>query len=196
MFDFPRMIKANLVSIIVVTVIFGLLGYAYNAMLKKPYYRSDASVVIKALSGEEDAAEYNNYLVANGLTKSLSIIAESDVVAKAVSEAIGESALTKEVISQMKRVQIIENSNVMLFDVVHQNADTAAKVANGYANVISKIGPDYVSNIEVVKLDSAIVASTPAGPNKKIGAIAGALLGLFLGLVLAYVKDINKYQQV
>lgn len=196
MFDFPRMIKENVVRVLVFAVVFALLGYTYTAMFKTPYYSADASVVIKAISGEDGNAQYNNYLVANGLTKSLSIIAESDVIASAVATAIGDNALNKDAISTRKHIRVIENSNVMIIETVHENADIAAKIANNYAEVISQIGPNYINNIEVIKLDEALVASSPAGPNKLIGAIAGVLLGLFMGLLVSYLKDFSKYRQI
>jgi capsular polysaccharide biosynthesis protein len=178
-----KVIRDNLVLLIICTI-FGMgLAYSYTKLAIAPTYRSVSTVYIKP-SVDEGVVNYNELITNQKLTDTYTQIAKSnrvlDRVVGKLSAVVNVDDIRKAIsVSSIKDTEIISISATTVDPGF--SADVANTVVEVFIEQISSIMA--IDNLRVI--DQAIVEQTQVGPNTVLNTVIGGFLGLFA--ISAYV---------
>ena len=205
--DIKRMIEVvldRIVSVLVITIIFGLIAYALSEFLFVKKYESSVTLVVNNEVIEDDATADNSdksgeKTLASDITASQELvptcieIIKSDKILEYVSDEIERKTDKKYSAYKIRQILTVEEiTNTYIIKVTVLDPDTV--VAREIANEIGKATEQqlnlYIPRSSVKILDQAKVSSNPASPNVHNNTILGALLGFVLSISFIILKEL------
>ncbi|PEH50706.1 tyrosine-protein kinase domain-containing protein [Micrococcus luteus] len=179
--DFLRLLRASLLTLLVATLVGGLLGWGYSAMQPRLYASestgflaprsTENSVITGGLPGDSRGAAY------------LALI-NSPAVLDRVAQETGQD------VSGQLDATSVDGSNLIKVTATSQDPQMAATLANSAlqatADVAAEVDPN--SPVEVVPLSDARAPEAPFSPNTLRNVLTGALAGLVVGVLLALLR--------
>ncbi len=199
--DIKRMIEIvldRIVSILVITLAFGLIFFAVSNYFITPKYESSITMYVnnrrstiaddietKTLSSDITASQqlvptYIEMLKSNNVLEKV-----SDVVENKTGESYSVSEIKK-----MLTAEAVSNTEIIKVSV----RTTDAAVAREIANTIADVAPDKIQNFiersDVRIIDRAKVSTKPVSPNVRNSIILGALIGFVLSISVILLKEL------
>ncbi len=199
--DIKRMIEVvldRIVSIVVITIIFGLLSFALSEFLLVPKYESSITMYVNnrrnATENSTETKTMTSDITASQMLvptyiemiKSNNVLQE---VADEVKEKTGESFTVRK-IKDMLTVEAVTNTEIISVSV----KTTDPRMAREIANTIADVAPDKIQKFielsDVRIIDRAKISTSPVSPNVRNNTILGALLGFILSISFIILREL------
>ena len=205
--DIKRMIEVvldRIVSILVITIVFGLAAYALSEFFFVKKYESSVTMVVNNEVSQEnqgldpskpvETKTYSSDITASQLLVPTCIeIIKSDAILEQVATEI--KTKTKEKfsvweINKMLTVEEIPNTYIVRIEVLNNDRVMAREIADSIGRVTETKMQNYIPRSSIKVVDWAKLSSTPASPNVRNNTILGALLGFVLSISFILLKEI------
>lgn len=196
--DLMQMVRAllgNLKYIILVTVLFGVLGYFGSKMLVTPIYEAGAKMIVNTRKDESQYVTNDQLNSAKNLVSTYAVIIRSRDV---LSQVITDLNLP-ETYSQLAgsiSVKAVNETQVMQITVKHSNRDTALAVAAKLLEVapgaiVEKVEAGSVKTVEQAYAGNEPVSASPLR-NAVLAAMAGFVLVCAVIVIVALADNTYK----
>ncbi len=190
-----RALIDNLKYIILVTVIFGVLGYFGSKLFLTPIYEADAKMIVNTYKNDDDRVTNDQLNSAKSLVDTYAIIIRGrDVLNRVISELNLEDSYT-ELASNVK-VKSVNNTQVMQIVVQYEDPEIAKAIADKILEITPAIIINTVKAGSVEPVEKAAYKPYPVSPNISRNAIMVALIGFMLSccfIVVVFLMD-NTYK--
>lgn len=199
--DIKQMIEVvldRIVSIVVITIIFGLMSFMLSEFLLVPKYESSITMYINNRRNASENSTETKMMTSDitasqmlvptyiEMIKSNSVLQE---VADVVKEKTGEKFTVRK-IKDMISAEAVANTEIISVSV----RTTDSRVAREIANTIADIAPEKIQKFielsDVRIIDRAKISTTPVSPNVRNNTILGALLGFVLSISFILLKEL------
>ncbi len=199
--DIKRMIEIvleRIVSIVIITVIFGMITFALSEFFITPKYESSITMYVNNRRSDAEATSETKTL-SSDITASqqlvptyIEMIKSNNVlqeVCDVVKEKTGEKFTVRK-IKDMLTVEAVLNTEIIRVSV----RTTESVMAREIANTIASVAPDkiqkFIERSDVRIIDKAKLSTAPVSPNVRNNTILGALLGLVLSISFILLKEL------
>lgn len=196
--DLVQLVKAlwdKAIYIVIVTLIFGVAGFAGSKLLKTPIYQASAKLIVSTQSGSSQDVSNDRLNSAKNLVDTYAIIIRDRDVINQVIQDLGLTENYAQLASCVS-VKAVNNTQIMQIIVRHPNQLTAFNVAEK----IQQIAPDVIKEIvgvgSVGPAGQPYPSPEPVSPNNKLDALLLALIGFALscGVVIVLFLMDNTYK--
>lgn len=199
--DIKRMIEIvldRIVSIVVITVIFGLLSYALSEFFITPKYESSITMYVNNRRGGIDET-LETKMLSSDISASQQLVPtyiemiKSDKVLQKVSDVVEEKTgeeFTVKKIKNMITAEAVANTEIIRVSVKTTDTAVAREIANSIANVAPEEIQKIIELSDVRIIDRAKISNTPVSPNVRNNTILGALLGFVLSISFILLKEL------
>ncbi len=199
--DIKRMLEVvldRIVSVAVITLVFGLVFFAVSEFFITPKYESSITmyvnnrsdtisddVVTKTLSSDITASQQlvPTYIE---MLKSNSVL---EVVSNTIEEKTHQKYSAKKIRSMMT-AEAVSNTEIIKVSIRTEDAAIARDIANTIATVAEEKIPKFIQPSQVNIIDHAEATNTPISPNVRNSIILGALIGFVLSISVIILKEI------
>lgn len=195
--DIVRVVKKNWLLIAIITVVIFIGGLVYTLGIKKPTYKSTATLKVEIpLTTETSSDVGNSVTAALRYVQSVADLAKFDSVLKPVSDN-AENEITLSKLRSEVSTSYSTTSIFITVSVEDQDAKKAIKLAKAVSEEIAKYSKEAVDGgiAETSRLLCTISISDPAtrasyaSPNKTLYLIVSGLGGLVLALIVVFLKE-------
>lgn len=205
--DIKRMIEVvldRIVSVIVITIIFGLIAYALSEFLFVKKYESSVTLVVNNEVTHDDA-QYDGEKTEETKTYASDITASQELVPTCIEIIKSDKILgyvsdeielktgkrySETKIRNMLTVEEITNTYIIKIAVLDSDTVVAREIANEIGEATEQQIQHYIPRSSVKVLDHAKVSVNPASPNVRNNTILGALLGFVLSISFIILKEL------
>lgn len=188
--DILRIIKKNLIFILIVSLIFAVCSFFVTKFFIKKTYTSTVKLYVSAnyngSSGNEDLSlySYTSKLVATYIQ-----MLDTNSFYTSVSKALDEKYTASELQAMIKFTGV-DDTEVFKADVI-SDSPTAAK---SIADAVAKVAPVTISSIlknnsQLKIVDEATIPKNPTSPNVLKNVLLALLAGLVISLAIAFIRD-------
>lgn len=189
-----KLLKENLVLLIVTTILLGVLSFLVSHYLITPKYEATSQVIVNNNKINSKESLYTN---PNEVQTNIQLI-------KTYSELISSDDIKKEAIDNLKiskqdknnqlmnsiSVESEENSQIIKIRVKDKNPQIAVSLANNMATAskqkIQKVMG--IDNLSIFSKADTSQVKNPASPNTTLNTLLGLIFGLLLGLLIILIK--------
>ena len=202
--DIKRMIEIvldRIVSIVVITLIFGLISFALSKYFITPKYESSITMYINnrrsTTSIEQENVETKT--LSSDITASQQLVPtyiemlKSNNVLQTVSDAVEKKtgeAYTVNKLKEMIEADAVSNTEIIKVSVRMVDAAVAREIANTIADVAPDKIQNFIERSDVRIIDRAKISTSPVTPNVRNNTILGALLGLVLSISFILLREL------
>lgn len=195
--DIVRVIKKNWIIMAIITVVIFIIGAVYTLGIKKPTYKSTATLKVEvALSSETSADVGNSVTAALRYVQSVADLAKFNSVLEPVSKA-HEDIITLSKLKSETSTKYSTSSIFVSVTVEDKKGENAEILAQAIAEELVKYSKDSTDTSipEDNKLYCSISISDKASknvyasPNKTLYLIVSLLGGIVLALVVVFLKE-------
>lgn len=193
---FLRVLIKHLPLILAAVILGGAVAFAVTALLIKPTYRSGFTAFVNNRNGQEDAQSIQSGDVAAGqsLTRTYAAIMESrPVVEDALEKSglAGQTGYDYESVSGAISTDVESDAQLVNLYVTLTEAEAAYKLADA----LSKVAPDYISDIvegtSMKIVSNAVLPRNQYSPHPAKNTVIGALIGALLVMVIVVIRDLT-----
>lgn len=157
-----RILRRNLIPIILITVIVGAGAFLITKNFVKPKYKASALIYVQSKDYDQAATGIttSDLSIAQRLANTYSIILRTDDVLEGVVETLHDESLTTGKIKGSLTAEPMDNTEIFTINYVDTDPVRATKVVNA----VAEIAPREIMN--VVKAGTAKVIQVQANPPK------------------------------
>ena len=192
-----RVLKRNIVLIIIVTLLFGAGAYLYSRFCITKKYSASATLIVNNKSAEKTTYNTTELTAAQNLAEVYSIIIKSDTVLQKVIDNLNLN-MTYIQLNKCISVSPVNETPVFKITMTYANSKFAEKVMKEIVNVAPPIIADKVDagSVKVISEASVDNNGNPVSPNNRKYALVGALAGFVLILLVIFIKELvnNKFK--
>lgn len=193
--EYLGILRKRWLSIAVLAVLGGILGYAWTAG-DTPLYRSTSTVYLTTSLGNTVSDLNQGAAYTSNLMQTYAIVATTPVVLEPVIEKLGLDTSPK-ALAKSIQAQVPLNSYLIDISVTSSDPTRAADISNAVAtqlgNAVRDLAPTSSGGSAALKMTqvaAATPASAPFAPRPKMTAGLGLAGGLALGIVIALVRSL------
>lgn len=199
--DIKRMIEVvldRIVSIIVITLIFGLVSFVLSKYFITPKYESSITMYVNnrpsSMNSDADSKTLSSDITASQMLVPTYIeMLKSDNVLQTVSNVVekktGERYSVKK-IKEMLTAEAVTSTEIIKVTIKTIDAAIAREIANTIADVAPEKIQNFIERSDVRIIDRAKISTSPASPNVRNYTILGALLGFVLSISFIILKEL------
>lgn len=196
--DFLQLFKAiwsKAKYIILVTVIFGMCGFAGSKIFLERVYEAGTKMIVITQNNTTEDVSNDRLNSAKSLVDTYSIIIRGRSVLNQILEEL-DLPMSYEQLRSCVSVKSVNKTEVMQISVTHNDQNLALRIAQE----IEKIAPDAIDmtyGVGAARItENAYVKPYPVGPNNKSNGIMAAFVGFALscGLVVFLFLMDNTYK--
>lgn len=199
--DIKRMIEIvleRIVSIVIITIIFGMITFALSEFFITPKYESSITMYVNnRKSTAEEISETktlsSDIVASQQLVPTYIEMIKSNNVLQEVCDVVKDKTGEKFTVGKIKRmltVEAVSNTEIIRVSV----RTTESVMAREIANTIAVVAPDkiqkFIERSDVRIIDKAKLSTNPVSPNVRNNTILGALLGLVLSISFILLKEL------
>lgn len=195
LFDLVKKLLANAKYIILVTCIFGILGYVIGAFFTTPIYQAGAKLMVNVSSDQNKNMTNDQYNVSRNLVETYAVIFRSRDVLNDIKEELNLPE-TYEQLAQAISVQSVNNTQVMQIIVRHSNRDIALQIASELLEMAPKLLVDTAKVGRVEAIEKAYASTDPVSPSILRNTVLMAFLGCALTCIVIFIVILtdNRYK--
>ncbi len=200
--DIKQMIEIvldRIVSIVVITLIFGLISFALSKYFLTPKYESSITMYVNNRGNVTESDVVETRILSGDITASQMLVPtyiemiKSDNVLREVADQVEDR--TKKKFSAGKIRTMMTAEAVSETEIIKVSIEaTDPGIAREIADTIAKVAPTKIQKfIELSKvqiIDEAKLSGTPVSPNIRMNTIIGALLGFVLSISFILLKEL------
>ena len=194
-----EIILERIVSIIVITLLFGLFSFGASKFIPPKYESYITMYINNQRSSSSASVGSNEKVLASDITASQQLVTtyiemiKSDNVLQAVLDKFSSKTGEELSIGAFKRmIEASALSNTEILKVTVKSEDAA--VASELANVIAEVAPEkiqgFIEKSEVRIVDKAKTSTVPVSPNVRNNTILGALIGLVISVSYIFLREL------
>lgn len=180
--DLMQIVKAllsNLKYIVVVTLLFGVLGYLGNTMLVTPIYEAGAKMIVNTRKDDNQNVTNDQINSAKNLVSTYAVIIRSrDVLNQVITDLKLSETYGK--LAGCISVKAVNETQVMQITVQHPNRDTALAVAAKLLEVVPSAIVERVEAGSVKTVEQAYAGTDPVSAGALYHAVLAAMAGFIL----------------
>lgn len=158
--------------------------YAY--MFNDDYYEAESSMIVQVTNTYD--SDYTDLLTGEKLINTYSEIASSHIAIETLKENLNLN-LSQSQIKDMITVKGISDTLIVKLSVRSFDKQLAADMANELILIVKGLSQQFEGLESVEILDPALIPTTPAGPNRTLYIVIGALLSGILGCSIVFVFE-------
>ena len=182
-----KILKQNVVLILVTSLIFMLVGFLFTYFMIKPQYQSEATVIVNNRKAEQANITNDELTTAQNLAGVYSIIIKSDTVLDQVIENLALETSTKQ-LSNKVTVSAVNNSQVMRITTKDYSPEEAFAITEEVVKVAPEIIIDMVEAGSVKVISNASLNEAKVSPNLKMNVLISFVLGAMVSIGYVFVK--------
>ena len=190
----------RIVSIVVITLVFGLAAFALSKYFLTPMYQSEITMIV---DNRKSTTLFDNDTETKTLTSDITasqqlvptyieMIKSRNVlqaVADKVENTTGETYTYRE-IKAMINASAVASTEILRVTVETPDAAMAREIAETIADVAPQKIQQFIERSDVKIIDHARISTSPVSPNVRNNTILGALLGLVLSLSFILLREL------
>lgn len=192
--EFFRLIKQNLVFMIIMGLLFGVFSFLICEFAIAPQYEAKTSLVVLSNKSQDQKTDITNDQIttAKQLVNTYALILTSDTVLEKVIESLQLQDTTTKSLAKQITAAPINQTQVM--ELVMK--DTNPVKAQAVLEEIVAMAPDILAetinagSVSVISVPKA--NSTPVSPNKPILTILGTFLGVVFAFLIGLLRKLLK----
>lgn len=199
--DIKRMIEVvldRIVSVIVITIIFGIVSFLLSEFIIVPKYESTITMYVNnrrnsAESSSETRTMTSDLTASQMLVPTYIEMIKSNNVLQEVSDEIKEKTgekFTVRKIKEMIKAEAVVNTEIISVSVKTEDSRMAREIANTIADVAPEKIQKFIELSDVRIIDRAKISTSPVSPNVRNNTILGALLGFVLSISFILLREI------
>lgn len=199
--DIKRLIEIvldRIVSIVVITLIFGLMAFALSEYFITPKYESEITMYVNNKRASVDNSMETKMLTSDITASQLLVptyieMLKSDNVLQEVSEVVEDKTGKKFTILEIKKMleaKAVDDTEIICVSIQDSNAAIAKEIANTIAEVAPVKIQEFIELSDVRIIDTAKISKTPVFPNVRNNTILGALLGMVLSISFILLREL------
>lgn len=200
--DIKRLIEIvldRIVSIVVITLIFGLMSFALSKYFITPKYESSITMYINNRRSTAIEESLETKTLSSDITASQQLVPtyiemlKSNNVLQTVSDSVEKKTGEVYTVGKLKEMTTAEAvANTEIIRVSVRMVDAA--IAREIANTIAEVAPDkiqqFIERSDVRIIDKAKISTSPVSPNVRNNTIIGALLGFVLSISFILLREL------
>ena len=179
-----KKLLANAKYIVLVTCIFGIMGYVASAYFITPIYQAEAKMMVNVSSDKNMTND--QYNVSRNLVETYAVIFRSRDVLNNVKEELN-LAETYEQLANSISVKSVNNTQVMQIVVRHSNRDIALQITSKLLEMAPKLLVDTAKTGHVEPIQKAYADFGPVSPSKIRNTVLMAFLGCALSCIVVFL---------
>lgn len=174
-----RTLLGNLKYIVLVTVLFGMLGYLGSKMLVTPIYEAGAKMIVNTRKDDNQNVTNDQINSAKNLVSTYAVIIRSRDV---LNQVIADLKLpdTYDQLAGCISVKAVNDTQVMQITVQHPNRDTALAVASKLLEVAPGAIVEKVEAGSVKTVEQAYAGYESVSHSALYNAVLAAMAGFIL----------------
>lgn len=184
--DLFYVLKGHLVSIILVTILAGILGFFGTKFLVKPTYESTAKIYVVSASNNS-VVNLSDLQIGSQLTSDYEELFVSRPVLQDVIDNLSLDYTTKQ-LANMIDVTNISDTRILAITVTTTDANLSSEIANELVNQGVQHLPEVMETEAPNVVEAAIPATEKAGPSLTKNAAIAALVGMLAMCAIYIVK--------
>lgn len=183
-------LKKHIALILVVTLLFGIVGFVGTKLFGTPQYRADVTMLVANYDRDRGLA-YADIQMATFITQDASALIKRRSVTSEVIRELGLSMSDAQLAGKIA-ISSQENTRVITVSVTDTDPRRAADIANSVGKYATKVVEEKLSIKALQIIDSAQVPSAPVGPSASRNAVlaAGAAL-VFMVAVFCLIRVLD-----
>lgn len=195
--DIFRLLKKNLILILVITLLGGAAGFGVSTFLMTPKYESDATLIVNASAEQTTGGSVSNDQLtsAKNLVDTYAVILTSEAV---LNQTISNLHLDTDYDTLVEQVSVtaVNDTQVMAITVTDEDPEVAQRIAADITAQAPEVIIRTVKAGSVEVISSAKVDREPVSPSIVKNTAIGALLGFTLVVFVLIVKRLmnNKFE--
>ena len=187
--DIIRIIKKNLIFIIITSLVFAAGSYFITKCFIQKTYTATVKLYVETTNdGSTSYDSLQSYNYAEKLVATYIQMLNTNNFYTAVSKELNEK-YTPAQIKESTTFTGIEETEVFEADVVAKSPTEAKNIADA----ISKTAPETIKklndNAQLKIVDEATLPKNPTSPNTNRNVLIALLIGLVLSLIISFVRD-------
>ena len=194
-----EIIMERIVSIIVITLLFGLFSFGASKFIPPKYESYITMYINNQRSSSSATINGGEKVLASDITASQQLVPtyiemiKSNNVLQAVldkfSSKTGEE-LSLGALKNMIKASALSDTEILKVTVTSEDAAVASELANTIASVAPEKIQSFIEKSEVRIVDKAKTSTVPVSPNVRNNTILGALIGLVLSVSYIFLKEL------
>ena len=184
--ELVKKILVNAKYIVLVTCIFGIIGYVASAFFMTPIYQAGAKLMVNVSSDQNKNMTNDQYNVSRNLVETYAVILRSRDVLNNVKEELNLTE-TYEQLANAISVKSVNNTQVMEIIVRHSNRDIALQITTELFEIAPNILVDASKTSRVEPIEKAYAGLNPVSPNIFRNTVLMAFLGCALTCIVIFL---------
>lgn len=196
---FLRILRKWWRLVVTLTLTIALTTALINYYLLTPVYRASTLLMVTVASEKLQVntpqLDRNNQAIQDNPT-TMPVLTmntylgqlESEIVMKRVVESTSMPGLSINGLMSMADARIVEDSNLIILEVTHENPKYAAQIANAISEQYLNLMDELMFS-SVVVISPANEPSQPIKPHKTFNVMIAILVGLILATLVAFLLE-------
>lgn len=181
-----KKLLVNAKYIILVTCVFGALGFFGSKMFMKPVYQAGAKMIVNTRKDQSQNITNDNINSARNLVETYAVILRGrDVVNQVKTELKLQESY--EQLSGAISVKSVNNTPVMQIYVRHSNRDTALKITAKLLEIAPQVLVETTEAGSVKAVEQAYSDPDPVSPSVFRNTVLMAFLGCALTCLIVFI---------
>lgn len=183
--DLFHHLKKKLVFVLVFALVCGIAGFVVFSFFVTPEYVAETRMFVMNRTNESHVGSAD-FQISNYMIKDYTVLITGQNVTKEVISRLGLN-MTPGMLKQKIRISAPDNTRVLQINVVDEDPQRAADIANTIYEVAAQ-QLQSIMDVDVVNLVyAAEVPQFPTSPNVRKGTLNAAAVGCLLALVVFVV---------
>lgn len=189
--DILRIIKKNLVFIIIISLIFSVCSFFVTKFFIKKTYTATVKLYVSAdyKDSESGYDDLNRYNLSSKLVATYIELLDTNNFYEDVSKALNN----KYTASQLKGMVTftgVEDTEVFKADITSNSPTEAKNIADAVAKTAPTTIKELLGGNSTLKIvDTATTPQNPTSPNVTKNVIVAFLIGLVFSIIIAFIRD-------
>ena len=181
-----KKILENAKYIILVTVIFGILGYVGTAMFMTPVYQASAKMIVNSRKDETVNITNDQLNSARNLVETYAVIIRGRDV---LNEVVSELNLQEDYDQLVNAISVksVNNTPVMEISVKHTNRDLALQITAKLLEIAPDILVETTEAGSVKAVEQAYANVNPVSPSRLKNTVLMAFVGFVMTCLVVFV---------
>lgn len=189
--DILRIIKKNLVFIIIISLIFSVCSFFVTKFFIKKTYTATVKLYVSAdyKDSESGYEDLNRYNLSSKLVATYIELLDTNNFYEDVSKELNNK-YTASQLKEMVKFTGVEDTEVFKADITSNSPTEAKNIADAVAKTAPVTIKELLSSNSTLKIvDTATTPQNPTSPNVARNVIVAFLIGLVLSVIIAFIRD-------
>lgn len=188
--DILRIIKKNIVFIVIVSLLFSVCSFFItNFFIKKTYTATVKLYVTTDYKNSNSGEDLSAYNYSSKLVATYIELLDTNNFYDAVSKTLDNKYTASELKSRITFTSV-ESTEVFKADIVSDNPAEAKNIADAVSETAPTTISGILSNNSKLKIvDEATTPQKPTSPNVARNVIIAFLIGLVISIVISFIRD-------